>query len=177
MRLRHSRVLLAAVLAAIAAVALGAAVAPALTTRAAPQKITPTGVGKVKLGMTYRALRTAGLVGTIRPGCPLAGPNTRSARLLSPLKGGVDFSQTAARKVTAIFVTGGATARGVGVGATVARIKQAFPQARLDHTAEDVFGITIAKVPKSGGGRIEFAVSTTTHKTTQIAVPGLQFCD
>src|SRR4051812_3393425 len=97
------RTSLVAGLLAVGATALtAAAVAPALTLRAAPQKITAAGVGGVKLGSTYRSLRAAHLVGPIGPGCELAGPNTRSVRLRSPLKGGVDFTQTSPRKVTSI---------------------------------------------------------------------------
>lgn len=169
--------LLAACAATAAVVALGAAGASALTVRATPKKITPAGVGAVKLGMTYTQLRTAGLVGKIGPGCELAGPDTRSARLRTPLKGGVDFTLTSPRKVANITVTGGATARGVGIGAKAARIKQAYPKAIVDHSTESVFGITLYKVPKSGGGRLQFAVATTTKNVTTIAVPAIAFCD
>lgn len=163
---------------ALAAVAFGTAGASALTQRAAtPQKITAAGVGAVKIGATYTSLRAAKLVGQIGPGCELAGPNTRSARLRSPLKGGVDFTQTSPRKVTSIAVTGGATARGVGIGTSATRIRRAYPKAVVDHSAESVFGITIYTVPKSGGGRLQFAVDKTTKKVTTIAIPAIAFCE
>ncbi len=72
---------------------------------------------------------------------------------------------------------GGAKARGVGIGATIAQIQSAFPQATIDHSTEQLFGITLVKVPKSGGGRIQFAVDVDTDKTTLIAVPHLAFCE
>lgn len=169
--------LLVSALAALAAVALGTAVAPALTVRAAPKKITAAGVGAVTLGKTYRQLRDAGLVGPIGPGCELAGPNTRSARLRSPLKGSVDLTQTAARKVTGIVVTGGATARGVGVGASVARIKQAYPKVVATHSTDATFGFTLYTVPKSDGGKLAFAVDTKTKKVTIIGIPNIPICD
>ena len=33
------------------------------------------------------------------------------------------------------------------------------------------------KIPKDGGGRIQFAVDVDTDKTTLIAVPRLAFCE
>jgi hypothetical protein len=143
----------------------------------ASQRITPAGVGKVKLGETYARLRARHLVGRIRKGCPLAGPNARSAPLSAPLKGSVDFTTTVPRKVTDIGVWGGATARGVGIGDTIADIKAAYPKAKVDHTTDDMFGITLVRIPKSGGGRLEFAVSTRTHKVVLIAIPSVAFCE
>ncbi len=163
--------------AAATAIVLGTAVAPAVTVRATPKKITPTGVGAVTIGKSYTALRAARLVGPIGPGCELAGPQARSATLRSPLKGSVDFTQTSPRRVTTIAVRGGATARGVGIGASLAKIKQAFPKAVVDTSTEATFGITLVKVPKSGGGRLQFAVDTTTKKVTLIAVPRIAFCE
>ena len=113
----------------------------------------------------------------LRPGCELSGPNTRFARLKSPLQGTVDFTRTSPRRVKRVTVRGGAKARGVGIGATVAQIQSAFPQATIDHSTELLFGITLVKVPKTGGGRIQFAVDVNTDKTTLIAVPRLAFCE
>src|SRR5918992_2406290 len=112
--------------AALAAVALAPAVAPGESGGAAPKKITGAGVGKVKLGKTFRELRDAGLLGRIRPGCPLGGPNTRSARLKAPLRGVVNLTQGSPRRVRDIMVRGGARARGVGVGSTIAQIRARF---------------------------------------------------
>ena len=158
--------------------ALGAAAAaPAETSRSADQKVTASGVGKVPLGGTYRSLRASGLLGKLRKGCELGGPGRRSARLRAPLKGFVDLTVHKPRKVRAITVTGGATARGVAIGDRIADIKAAYPKAKVDHDTEDVFDITLVKVPKGGGGRIQFAVDFGTKKITQIAVPGVQFCE
>src|SRR3954451_22542878 len=95
----------------VAALAVSAAAAPA----ASAPKITGAGAGGVKLGATYTSLRSKHLVGKIRPGCNLGGPNTRSASLKPPLSGSVDFSLSRPRKVTNITVDGGAKARGVGI--------------------------------------------------------------
>lgn len=163
--------------AALGALALVPAAAPGDAGRTALKKITPAGVGQVKLGKTFRQLRDAGLVGRLRPGCELSGPNVRFARLKPPLSGTVDFTRTTPRRAKRVTVRGGAEARGVGIGATISEIKTAFPKAKVDHTTEQLFGITLVKIPKDGGGRIQFAVDVETDKTTRIAVPRLAFCE
>ncbi|HTE63146.1 MAG TPA: hypothetical protein VK631_22520 [Solirubrobacteraceae bacterium] len=162
---------------ALVSLASGAAVAPAETGRHADQKITAAGVGKVKVGKTFTSLRAAGLVGKLRPGCPLAGANTRSARLRAPLKGSVDLTTQTPRKVRSISITGGATARGVGIGGTIAQITAAYPKARVNHGPEETFGITLVTAPKNGGGRISFAVDVDSQQITQIGVPFIPFCE
>jgi hypothetical protein len=165
-------------LAVIATLAVAAAATAAVADGASPpaQKVTPARVGGVHLGDLHRSLRARGLVGPIRPGCELA-QNTRSARLKAPLEGSVDYTQSNPRKVADILVRGGAKARGVGVGARTRAIRRAFPKATFDHSTESVFGITLVKVPKSGGGRLQFAVSTKTHRVTLIGVPFIAFCE
>jgi hypothetical protein len=167
---------ISAAIAALTALAVGPAAAPGQPAGAAAKRITAAGVGKVKLGKTFRQLRDAGLVGRLRPGCELA-QNTRSARLKAPLKGLVNFSLTSPRRVDNILIRGGAKARGVGIGATIAQIKAKFPKAIVDHSTEDVFRITLVRIPKDGGGRIKFAVDVDTHKVTLIGVPIIAFCE
>ncbi len=161
---------------AVGAVGVGAAAAP-IGGAAAAKKITPSGVGGVKLGKTYAQLRDQELVGKIRKGCELGGPNTRSAPLRPPLKGGVDFTLSVPRKVTNIAIRGGASARGVGIGAKIAKIKSAYPKAKVDHSTDETFGITLVKIPKGGGGRLQFAVDTTTKKVRLIGIPFIPFCE
>jgi hypothetical protein len=165
---------------AVALVAMSAAVAISFaqaSSSSVPRRITAAGVDGVKLGATYSSLRVAGLLGKVGPGCPLAGPNARSAPLRLPLQGGADLTTTAPRRVAAITIAGGASARGVGIGARRAAIKAAYPRMRLDHSSEKVFGVTIARVPKGGGGPLEFALANKTGKVTLIGVPGVHFCD
>ena len=159
--------------------ALTAVLATAATAIAAQgdPTISSKGVGGVKLGKTYKALHDAGLIGKIHHGCELGGPNTRAANLKAPLKGSVNFTLKAPRKVTDITIRGGATARGVGIGARIKAIKVAFPKAKVDHSTDDTFELTLVRVPKSGGGKLMFAVSTKTHRTTLIGVPSIGFCE
>ena len=159
---------------AVAVLALG----PAAATAAAPQKITGKGVGQVKLGKTFQQMRDKHLVGKLRDGCELSGPNTKFSKLRSPLRGTVDWSKTATRKVKRVTISGGsATARGVRIGDKLADIKNAFPKAKVDHAAEPIFGITLVKIPKNGGGRMWFGIPTNTKKISLIGVPNLSFCD
>jgi len=167
----------AAALAGAGAIAIGAQAATGDSGHAAAKQVTSSGVGGVKLGATYRSLRTAGLVGPIRRGCEAAGPNARGAELRAPLDGVVDFTQSKVRKVQTIMVTRGAKARGVGVGSTQAAVRRAFPGARVDHSTDQVFGLTLVKVPRNAGGRLEFAVSTKTKKVEAIGIPNIPFCE
>ncbi|MEA2407400.1 MAG: hypothetical protein QOE69_1519 [Thermoleophilaceae bacterium] len=164
--------------ACLVAVVAAAIAAPPVAHDAAAAKITPTRVDGVHLGDTHADLRARGKVGKLRPGCELGGPNTRGAKLLAPLKGGVDYTQTSPRKVDSIFVTGGAKARGVGIGAKIPAIKAKFPNATVDHSTDQVFQLTLVQTPeRPNGGRITFGVSTQTKRTTIIGVPFIAVCD
>ncbi|HEX8104773.1 MAG TPA: hypothetical protein VF533_19295 [Solirubrobacteraceae bacterium] len=177
--LRRPLLLLAlvALLAAAAAGASAAATPGEHVGAAATKRITPSGVGAVKLGATYRKLRAAGLVGRLRRGCELAGPKQRFARLKAPLRGTADFTTSKPRRVKTITVAGGATARGVGVGDSEADIRAAFPKAKFDHGTDDTFGITVVRVPRSDGGRLQFALGTKSDEVELIALPRLAFCE
>jgi hypothetical protein len=165
-------------IAAVGALGVGIAVAPAATRYGtAPAAITKSGVDGVKIGSTYTKLRDKNLIGKIRPGCELGGPNTRSAPLKAPLKGQVNFTLTAPRRVTDITITGGATAKGVGIGATIPDIQAAYPKAKVDHSTDETFLLTFVRIPKSGGGKFEFGVDTTTKKVTVIGIPFIAVCE
>jgi hypothetical protein len=172
--------LLALLAAAVAAgaLAIGSSASPPAS-GAAAAVITPTRVDGVHLGDTHSDLRSRGKVGKLQKGCELGGPDTRSANLLAPLKGSVQYTLTNPRKVDSITVTGGAKARGVGIGATIAQIKAKFPHAKVTHKTDQVFQLTLVRTPKrpATGNRITFGVSTQTHKTTIIGVPFIAFCE
>ena len=154
----------------VSALAAGQAVPP-------DTNITPEGVGKLKLGMKHKRAHELGLVGPIRQGCELGGPETRGANLKPPLKGEVNYTRRKPRRVRDITIKGGATARGVGIGDTIADIKDAYPQAKVDHSTDETFLITLVKIPKDGGGKLRFGVSTKTDKITLIGVPYIAFCE
>ena len=48
---------------------------------------------------------------------------------------------------------------------------------KVDHSTESVFSITLVKIPRGGGGRIQFGIDTATHKVTLIGIPFIPFCD
>ena len=166
-----------AALATTGAIVLGASGAPAQTGTTAAQKITGKGVGQLEVGMLFSDARAMGLVRRARPGCPLED-NSRSAKLSSPLKGSVNLTTTTPRRIRSISVRGGATARGVGVGDPLSAIKAAYPSAKVDKKQAAVFGFWFVRVPKSGGGRIEFTAKTSApHAVVQIDVPRVAFCE
>jgi hypothetical protein len=158
-----------------AAPALLAGLALTATAVAAPgaAKISGAGVDGVKVGASFTSLRLAHKLSKAMPGCELAGPKARSARLLAPLKGSVNLTLNSPRKVDTIAVTGGARAKGVGVGSTRAAVKHAFPQAKFRR----VLGISIARVPKAEGGPFEFSLGTKGKKVDLIGIPHIAFCE
>lgn len=154
-----------------------AAAADEPTARVAAKRITGAGVGQVKLGMTHKALRERRLVGRLRPGCELGGPETRSARLRSPLRGQVDYTLTTPRRVTNIAVTRGARARGVKVGDRIRDIRAAYDTVKVNRKTEEIFGVWLVRVPRSAGGRITFSVPVDTKRIAMIGVPFIPFCE
>ena len=168
---------LTAALVLTGALAIGASADTPPTARIAAKKITGQGVGQVKIGMTFQQAREQGLVGKLRPGCELGGPNTRIAKLRSPLRGFVDLSRTSPRKITNILITRGARARGVKVGDRIKDIKDAYPKAKVNKDTEEIFGLWLVRVPKSDGGRIRFSVPVDTKRINAIGVPFIPFCE
>jgi hypothetical protein len=157
--------------AAVALLALG----PAAATAAAPQKITPAGVGQVKLGMTFSQLRQQHLVGKLHAGhCDAAGPNASPfARLRSPLKGQADFTKSTPHKLTDITIRGGAKARGVGVGDSLAKVKSKFPQRKIRHD----LGLIFVDIPNTAHIKEQFIVNENTKKVDVIGVPFVAICE
>lgn len=156
---------------------LGVATAVAAAAPLPAKKVTKDGVGQVKRNMTHKELREQGLVGRLRPGCELGGGATRSARLLAPLRGQVNYTLTNPRLAKIIIVRRGATAKGVGRGDTIPQIKAKFPHARVNKQTEEVFGLWLVTVPKRDGGKFQFAVDADTERITLIGVPIITFCE
>jgi hypothetical protein len=157
--------------AAVLAVALG----PAAATAAAPQKITPAGVGQVKLGMTFKQLREKHLVGKLHKGtCDAAGPNASPfARLRSPLRGIADFTKSKPHKLTDVTIRRGAKARGVGVGDSLAKVKARFPNRKIRHD----LGFIFVDIPNTANIKEQFIVDEDTKKVLDIGVPFVAICE
>jgi hypothetical protein len=137
----------------------------------AAEKVTPKGVGDVKLGASYRSLRDAGLLGKTQPGCELADPRQRIAPLRAPLKGFATLNRK--RRIVNVYVTKGATARGVAVGHRLRAVRRAFPSVEVDRSTEDTFGIALATVPRG----IQFAIGERSNRVQAVAVPSIPFCE
>src|SRR5918912_978351 len=147
----HTHILRIGVTTAAVGLAVGVAAATADvsdTDHPGAQRITADGVGAVELGDTHRSLHERGLVGKLRHGCELGGPNTRAAKLKAPLEGFVDYTQRNPRRVTDITLTEGGAAKGVGIGDSIKDIKEAFPRARVDHSTDRTFRLTLVTVPR-----------------------------
>jgi hypothetical protein len=166
-----------AALAVVGAAAISASADSGPTARVAAKAITNERVGQVRLGMTFQEARDKGLVGKLRPGCELSGQDFRTARLRSPLRGFVDLTVATPRRIRNILVTGGARARGVGVGDRIKDIKDAFPGAKVNKETEELFGIWLVRVPKAAGGLIRFSVPVDTKRIDAIGVPRIPFCE
>jgi hypothetical protein len=160
-----------AVSAAVGLLALG----PAAATAAAPQKITPAGVGQVKLGMTFSQLRQQHLVGKLHKGnCDAAGPNASPfAKLRSPLKGIADFTKSVPHKLTDISIRGGAKARGVGVGDSLAKVKSKFPKRKIRHD----IGLIFVDIPNTANIKEQFILNQDTKTVDVIGVPFVAICE
>jgi hypothetical protein len=143
------------------------------------QPITADGVGAVELGNTHHSLHERGLVGKLRHGCELGGPNTRAAKLKSPLEGFVDYTLKNPRRATDITITEGGAARGVGIGDSIKDIKQTFERAKVDHSTDRTFQLTLVRVPKkhSNKTRFTFGVSTKSKHVKVIGIPFIAFCE
>ena len=170
------------VIASTAALGLAVGVAAAtadVSDHPGAQKITASGVGEVELGTTYHSLHRRDLVGKLRHGCELGGPNTRSAKLRKPLEGLVNFTLHNPRRATDITVTEGGAAKGVGIGDSIRDIKKAFHRAKVDHSTDHTFGLTLVRVPKkhSNVTKFTFGVSTKSKHVRLIGIPFIAFCE
>jgi hypothetical protein len=134
------------------------------------------GAGDVELGGKASKLKQAGLIGRPHPGGELA-PNTRSAKLKGPLQGVVNFTVSSPRRAENIFVTGAAMAAGVGIGLPKRAVKAAFPHVKFDPPHRGRLGITLAKIPRSDGGRFQVGVDAASKKVTSFGIPFIAFCE
>lgn len=145
---------------------------------ARPLLVTATRAGRVHLGELASTLIARHLIGKIRPGCPLGGSNTRSARLSRPLAGTVDFTLSSPRRVQDISVTGGGvTARGIAIGASLKAVKRAYPKAHIDNSTVATFGVISILIPRSEGGPLQLDVDHKSKRLIIIGAPFVATCD
>lgn len=149
--------------------------APAVA--ATPVKVTAGKVGKVRVGAEHKKLRQRGLLGRLVPGCELAGPREKAAKLRNGAKGFVNLTRSKPRRVRTIMVRGRAEADGVGIGDRRKDIKAAFPHARFDKSTKETFGIVLVSIPRRDGGKFQFALETDTKRISLIGVPFIAFCE
>ena len=102
---------------------------------------------------------------------------SRAAVLRAPLRGAVELSRRKPRRVKSIIVTKNATARGLAIGDTRAAVKKAYPKAVFDESVQDTFGITLVRIPKDGGGRLQIALDAESDRITEFGVPYIRFCE
>ena len=76
-------------------------------------------------------------------------------------------------------MTEGGAARGVGIGDSIRDIKKEFPKAKVDHSTDHTFLLTLVRVPKKHGGgtRFTFGVSTKSKHVKLIGIPFIAFCE
>jgi len=144
------------------------------------QRITRHGVGEVELGATHKSLHRRDLVGKLRHGCELGGPNTRAAKLKAPLEGFVNYTLRNPRRVTDITLTEGGAAKGVGIGDSIKDIKETFPRARVNHSTDRTFRLTLVTVPREHSNRTRFTFGVSTgshHRVKVIGIPFIAFCE
>ena len=166
--------------AVVVASLVAATIPAALAANATSPVITDRGVGGLTLGRTLAQVRGAGLVGRVTPGCELASPRPYGARLRAPLQGFATFSGRAATsRLVSLVVTGGAaTDRQVTIGTTAAKVRRAYPKARLQNSrAGDPIEIYAIVVARARRDRIWFVLDRPGGRVQSIHIPGPEFCE
>jgi hypothetical protein len=167
--------------AAAATLATGAFAAVAIGAHGSATPIlSEKGVGGLKLGRSYAAIKKAGLIGKVTPGCELASPRPYGAKLRSPLKGFATFTGKAGHRVlSSLVITGGAkTAKGIKRGSTAAAIHAAYPTAKdLDSKSGDPIQIHAIVLKRNGKDKIWFVLSKHNGVLTEFGVPSLEICE
>ncbi|MSO79999.1 MAG: hypothetical protein EXQ79_10425 [Acidimicrobiia bacterium] len=155
--------------------------APSTTTtsESAPLELTEAGLGALTIGLSTSAASDTGLIGSIGPGCELAGTGQQAA----PLQGGVNGSATFdAGALSAISVVGGAsTAAGISVGSSLSDVQSAYSadgySVSVDDSTVDIFGIRLVTVTKNGQPAFGMTLDPATNAVTGMATPSIQFCE
>jgi hypothetical protein len=145
------------------------------TATAAPP-ITPRGVGSLRIGTTVENLHRKSLIGGLRKGCEL-DRGQMAAPLRAPLRGWAIFSN--GRRLSSISIEGGAeTRRHIGVGATAAEARSAYPQGEWSSPSEMYpIPIGVLWLNSARHARMSLVVDPTTYRVESIAVPAPNICE
>lgn len=162
--------------AALAATAAPDGSQPTAAAAATPWLVSAKGIGPVTLGRSYAGLKADGLVGKLRPGCPL-GPKRFGAKLRPPAKGLVTFN--AHRHVVDVSVTAAAqTAKHATIGDTATHVLALYPSARyIKAKPTDPIPFGVIQVNKKGKPQFSFLIDATTKRVVQLDAPTAQFCE
>ncbi len=148
------------------------------TVTAAEEKLSTSGYGALVLGMALDKAQSDGLVTNVRPGCELAGPGQVTADVPARPDAYVTFDDG---KLTNISLRDGATAEGLGVGATIDQAKQTYSgngyTVTVDETPVEVFEFISVTVKRNGAEAYEFAAEPKSKRIEQLATPHLLICD
>jgi hypothetical protein len=141
-------------------------------------RLTDTGVPGLRLGMRLDAIRRAGLIGALNPGCDLYSPLPFEATLRSPLGGVATFSgNTSSSKLIALEITAGAvTDRGIAIGSSAASVLRAYPGAIVQNSTEPLTFNAIA-FSRAGKSIIWFFLDRAGGHVRSFALPQPQFCE
>lgn len=140
-------------------------------------RVTPHGVGQVRLGATAEALHRKGLIGNLRKGCEF-DPGQRIAPLRAPLRGWVVF-ESDSKGLRAFTIDGGAeTTRHIVVGSTAAEARNAYPDALYEApgTAKP-FAEGFLWVPNLSKPKLTMIIDPGTLLVEVISVPSPNFCE
>lgn len=154
-------------------------VLPSSTTAApAQRKLSPSGYGRLTLGMTLDEAKSGGHVTNVRPGCEFAGPGQMTADVPDVPQAYATFDDG---KLTNLALRQGETAEGLRVGATIDQAKQAYSgngySVTVDETPVEVFDFISVSVKRNGADAYEFAADPKTRTIRDMAVPHLLLCD
>ncbi len=150
--------------------------ATSTTVPASETRLTPQGYGNLRLGMTLNQATVARLVNDTRPGCELGGPGEIVGTIAGTENGAAYFDDDV---LSGINLHQGMTAEGIGPGSTLAEARQAYSTGgyslKVDDSTQDVFGISIASVTRSGQTAYQFDIDG--DKVQSLWAPTIRFCE
>jgi hypothetical protein len=179
-----TRILTAAALviggAAIASVAACGGSSAPRTTQAVPAVLTEHGFGGLRFGRPLATIRKAGLIAAQDiPGCELGSPRPIAARLMPPLTGFATFGGAAPHRLVALQITAGAvTDRGIRIGDPAAKVRRAYPEARVSNSLPpEPLQWAALIVTRAGRDRMWLLLDKPGGVLKDFELPAPQFCE